>query len=553
MALEITSAPSEYPIPVPVSDCLQWCFQPDDEDVVTEAGTFAQIEVDFSAVPVIPANGTEFTLWGHLFTIDDSVPYTQDSFEVTALGSTTGSNFRRMLQAHFFFSSDTNVHAGGDLSIALIDWLTCGEQDNFTGISMDVVALEDTGATVTVTNGTTPVYVDGYMIQVRLFKYSNEGSPAAGMQPITLFKGINPMLNCDSVDAACIDFMRDAKRTLFTPMPDLSVSSEISPDLDTMVGLFKVQYGWTYRDENCTPKSGFYDFTEDVLVMDTVFAVEESLMMQRYIYDHPSLAAASPQFLTNQPTYNALGHNSFAWFWLSGCYGSLYPTVTRIRLRFNIFYLNGTTASVLVDYDPILEYQVHCFNVSPGRLLSLFSLVNLTTVSHYFVRAEAWDDTNLIDTVGWEIYMAIEQACENLTDVYFKTPPGGIGTLLCEIIEKETVQEGTEICLNIPCSTTRTEKAKYSGRMLTNIRAYEKITLRARRNFQEQEVAYFASLKASPERWVQIEETGIGGTWIAKRLLVDTGGIRIFQTAEYIELTITGSLADIPLQSPRKV
>ena len=203
---------------------------------------------------------------------------------------------------------------------------------------------------------------------------------------------------------------------------------------------------------------------------------------------------------------------------------------------------------MLVDYDPLLEYQVHCFNVSPKRLLSLFSLSDLSTVVRYFVRAEA-DGT----TVGWDTYFTIEHACESLTDVYFKTPYGGIGTILCEITESEVIQEGTEICLNTACGVSRTERAKYGGRMMNNLRAYERITLRARANFSEEEVEYFKSVKASPERWVQIPETGEAPGYIAKRLNVEAGGVRVYQVGEYIDLVITGTVQDIALQTPKGV
>ena len=92
--------------------------------------------------------------------------------------------------------------------------------------------------------------------------------------------------------------------------------------------------------------------------------------------------------------------------------------------------------------------------------------------------------------------------------------------------------------------------------MYNQLRAYEKITLRARRNFSEDEVEYFKSLKASPERWIQVEETGYAPPvydrqFMAKRLLIDTGGVKIMQVGEYIDLIIEGQLQDIPLQTPR--
>lgn len=550
MALTINSEPTVTPVPTPVSDCLEWCFEAASADVMSTVGTHAEIEIIFPTTPTIPANGTEFTIWGHTFTVNNAAPFTESSFQVTSSGSITGTYFRAMLKANFFFAEKTRVAIGGNSKETLITWNECGEQDNFTGAAMDLAALTGAGATTSVVNGTTAVFVPGYMAQVRLLKADSTGD----YSPITKFEGFVPRSNCDTVDSICVDYMKDAKRTLFTPMPDLSLTSFIDPELSTMLGQFKVQYGHTYRDANCVAKSGIFAESSVVYVMDTVFEPEENLGMRRYIYDHPdnigmggSQPALSPQFLTNKPQRLALGPNSFAWLWLAAGYQSLAPT--NIVLRTNIFYKNGTSAFVDENHDPLLAYQVHCFNVSPGRLLSLFGLADLSTVSHYFIRATA--DSG--DPVGWDTYFSIEEACDGLVDVYFKTPPGGIGTILCEMIEREIIQEGTEICLNTPCSTGNLESAKYSGRMLSQLRSYEKVTLRARRNFSDEEVAYFKSMKASPERWIQWPETGETGGYIAKKLVVDTGGVKIMQSGDYIDLIITGLMQDLSIQTPRRV
>lgn len=547
MALTIASEPTATPVPTPVSDCLQWCLTPAGTDIFTTEGTIADVSIYFPTTPTVPANGTEFTIWGHTFTVDDTVPYTATSFQITTSGSVSGFNLRGMLRSNFFFAKNTVVSQVANSKETMITWNECGEQENFTGDGMDLAALDAAGASTAVNNGTTPVFVPGYMAQVRLLKADNLTNVYS---PITPFEGLSAMATCAEAEDFCIDFMEDARRTLYTPMPDLSLSSFIDPDLTTMLGQFKIQFGHTYRDANCIAKSGDFSESDVVYVMDTVFEAQENLMMRRYIYDHPDNSggqpALSPQFLTNKPQRMALGVNSFAWLWLAAGYQSLAPT--NIVLRTNVFYKNGTSAHVDENHDPLQAYQVHCFNVSPGRLLSLFSLVDLSTVSHYFIRATA--DSGSV--VGWDTYFSVEEACEGLVDVYFKTPAGGIGTMLCELTETEVIQEGTEICLNTPCGTSRLEGAKYSGRMYTQVRSYEKVTLRARRNFSEEEVAYFRSLKASPERWVQVPETGVLGDYIAKRLLIDTGGIKILQSGDYIDLVITGTLQDIPIQSPRR-
>lgn len=555
MAISITEEPVTPPIPTPVSDCLRWCLQPGNSDVLETPGTFATVEIEFPATPTVPANGTEFTLWGHTFIISTiiSSSQVQSRFTITTNGAVTADNFRTMLNANFFFKKTTIEEDAGDSKITLITWIECGEQDNFAGAAMNLTALETAGATVTVTNGATAVLVNGYSLQARLLRANS----AKVFVPITKFEGFQPAINCDSAGEVCIDYMGDAKRTLFTPIPDLTLDSFIDPDEITMIGRFKLEFGWTYKDDNCIAQSGAFQQSDEVLVMDTVFDTEENLGMARFIYDDPDkIAPVFPTFLTNKPGYLLLGEYSFAWLWLAAGYDSLYPDIDAVRLRWNVFHKNGTNAIVYVDHDPLLNYQVHCFNVSPRNLLALFSLSDLSTVSHYSIKAEAWDNNPApLDDIGAETYFAIEESCENLVDVYFKTPPGGIGTILCELTSREIIQEGTEILLDTPCNTSREEKAKYAGRMLNNTRAYERVTLTARRNYNAQEVEYFRSLKASPERWLQVYETGyntpILAGYVAKRLNIDTGGIRIYQSGEYVDLVITGTTSDIPTQTAR--
>lgn len=554
MALTIISTPTDPPVPTPVSDCFQFCFQPDDADIFDTPGVNALVEVIFpSTISTIPANGTQFTIWGKLFTVDNGQAYSSNSFKVESSGNATGANFRNMLKANYFFSRSTDVSAGASLRETLITWLACGEQDYFSGANMDMAELTGIGATVTVINGTTPVVKTGAMVQVQLLKCDGASNVYS---PITMYEGITPTGTCGTAEELCVDFMADIRKTLFTPMPDLSLTSEIDPEETTMVAKFKINSGVTWIDDTCTAQSGVFTDSDEFMAIDIAFPPEDNIGMRRFVFDHPenfgfNFPILCPQFMTNQPRYHTIGENSFAWLWLSGGYQSLSPSI--INVRFNVFYADGTTDHADVSYDPTQEFKVHCFNVSPKRLLSLFSLTDLDNVVKYFVTATA-DLSGA--TLGTETYFVLDRSCENVTDLYFKTPYGGIGTLLCEVIEKETRQEGTEICLNTACATSRFEAAKYGGRMLNNLRSYETITLRARRNYSDEEVEFFRSMKASPERWIQVEQYGevdYGGEWMAKRFNVEPGGIRIFKQGQYVDLEVTGYVADTPIQSPRGV
>lgn len=558
--MTITAAPKPYPIPTPVSDRLAWTVQPGTGDVLEQVGARATVRVNFAATLTPPPNGTTFTIWGREFMVDDSVPFTKDTFYMPTSGNGAGINFKEMLRANFFFAKTEIRNGSNGFRDTIIEWNECGEQENFSGAEMDLSALEAAGADVTVTNGATAVKFNGYVMQARLLKMDADGI----FQPITKYEGFKPVVNCSTVQALTIDYMPEARRTIFTEIPDLTVTSEQDPNDTTMVGVFKLQVGWTYKDDECQPQAGEFVTSEQVMVYNSVFDLEENWGMKRYIYDHSEISELDipkwPAFLTNKPERLALGEESIAWLWCSGAYNERLALIEKVRLTFNVFYKNGTTAQQFVEYDPIAEHQVHCFNVSPKRLLALFSLTSLSSISHYFVRANALDEFGQImdiNGIGYETFFSIESPCEATTDVYFLTPPGGIGTMLCDIVEKGVTQEAQEICLDVPVAATREDIARYGGYMHNDIKNQETITLRCRRNFTPDEVAYFKSLKTSPERWIRVAETGNTGEfyykkYMAKRLLVDPGGIRIFQEGDYVELLITGKIGnEIPAQNPR--
>jgi len=557
--MTITDQPAIYPIPEPVSNRLAWTIQPDVSDVLDTVGSRAMVQITFPASGVVvPANGTEFTICGNTFTVDDSTPFTQNTMDIDTSGNSTGINLKEMLRANFFFAKTQIENGPAGFRDTIITWEDCGEQENFTGAAMDLSALETAGATVTVTNGMTAVKVNGYVMQARLLKMDADGI----YQPITKYEGFQPVINCSSVAALTIDFMEEARRTLYMELPDLTVSSEQDPEDTTAVGLFKLQVGWTYKDDNCQPFSGNFITSDPVMVYNTVFDLEENWGMKRFIYDHTEITPFDipkwPRWLTNKPERLALGPESIAWLWLSAAYNEALTNIEDVQLTFNIYYKNGTTDSESVIYPFAAEWQLHNFNVSPKRLLSLFSLVDLSTVSHYFVRATARDEfASPIATIGYETFFAIEQPCEETTDLYFLTPYGGIGTLYCDIVEKSINQQAQEICLDVPVMATRQETARYGGYMQNQVKNQESITLRCRRNYTNDEVAYFKSFKTSPERWIQVPETGLDGVgnlynYIAKRFLVDPGGVQIFQEGDYVELIITGKIgSEIIVQNPR--
>ena len=573
MAITLTTDPatgSPATTPVIVSDCLQWCLQPDTADVFDTPGTFATLLVNFpSTISSIPADGTQFTIWGHTFEVDSSLGNsTATAFKITSSGNITGAAFRQMLNANIFFAQNTVVDDDGlVLRNTVVTWNECGEQGNFSGANMDLAALVAAGATVTVTNGTTAVPVNGYTMQVRLLKTGGDGVTV----PVTEFEGLNPLLNCDEVNETCINYIKDAARLLYTPMPDLSTTSEVDPETDTLCSRFLLQYGWNYKDAECQPVSGNFYPSAEVLVVNAAFDTRNKYGIAPYWKRHPDFpipGQVRQKFLTNQPTFHRLAEHSFAWLWFLNPFtgtnyligdGTGVPfTLAKFQLVIDIYEIGSTIATdgALILYDACNWYQVMNFNVSPQRVADESAGgILVSEIGKYGVSLKALnDDESQYAFVGEEIVFGVQHDCaDNIRDVYFLMPQGGMGTLLCEITESEIIQEGTEICLDTACNISRTEAAKYGGRQLANLRSFDRVTIRSREFYGEQWREYFRSFKASPDRYIMVKEESPNTltTYIAKRFNPEPGGIKIYQAGEYIELIASGTLSDIPTQTPK--
>lgn len=541
----------------PVSGCLLWTLQPDDADVVSTPGTNATMVVTFPLVPVIPANGTEFTLWGYLFTIDDATPFTSNSFEVTANPVETGANFRAMLEANIFFRRSTDVvSSGGFNEVQTVTWRECKEQPRFGGPSMDFVGLESTGATVSATNGVSPVYVDGFKIIGRLLRVESSG---VEWTELTKLEGFEPARTCIGSGPISIQYMNDAKRTLFPVLPDLNATSYNAPPgggyytnlrLTGILAAFQLEYGWIYR-EDCNPKSGTLMKSDRVLVLNSAFPVEDIYNVRRYWPDHPEGLPPLqylPKFLTTQPRSIRVCEDTICWLWFLNTFSFV---ATNFTIRFSVYDLAGI---ITVHYFtmPHPAEVVQNFNVSPGFLFSEFA-IDLSDVQKYEVVALGdYGLGTIFNATTDATYLLEQNCCDTHADAYFLTPAGGIGTIVIESEEFEVFQDGTEICLDIPCNTDAYQSAKKGGRTLAALRNYDRITFVARDSFSEENQKWFGDFKRSPHKWIRVDvpnEPDATPEFIAKKLIIEPGGIKVFQNGENLELKITGYMADVPTQS----
>lgn len=559
MAVTIDTAPTKTQ-PIPVSDCLQWWFIIDPSDVVSVNGSKAFVEVVWPGSPTPPANGTSFTIWGYTFEVQSGTAYTSESFRVVSGNmEQTRTNFKNMIESHFFFSKFTTV-SNAATSETDIGWTTCREQERFADENMDLTALTAMGCTVTVQNGSSPVYVDGYYLVTRLLRYDpNNGLYA----PITEYEGISPQKICNFVASTPIDYMSDVRSLLYTNLPSLnSTSFDVTANYDSIIQSFAIQYGFIYR-EACQPKSGTFKVDTPLTVLNAAFPVEDAYGIRPY---YAGASGGFPpgqtvqKFLTSQPDTLEVGLNSIAWLWFF-LNISEYDVASGWYLK--VDYVTTSGSGTYSDTLHSWQDGLYCVNVSPKFVVDNTPATNSNLMRYSVTIIGAVDDGIVItETKTYEITGVNPISGSGVcglsggssagsvgggTDIYFLMPQGGIGTLFCAIEEKEINQEGTEICMDVPCIATREERATLRGRTFSDVRSFDKITLKAVRNWTDQDVQFFADMKRSPKRWLRV--TGTDGNYIAKKILIDTGGIKIFKAGEKIELVVTGYLQDVPIQS----
>ena len=537
MALTSTSSPSSSQ-PIPISDCLRWAFQIDDADIITTPGTNAAVVVTFPNSPSDPGDGTEFTLWGHVLTTESAVDYSATSFKV-AVGDKlqTMNNFASMIQSNFYFLEMTTVTVGA--STVTITWNTCGEQENFGASQMSFSGIAGSAITSAVaTNGDTAVYTDGYLFQTKLLR-TDIVSDDTGY--VTGFEGTEPNKLCDTTDEVSFDAMPTVRRLLKTPMPALDNTHPVT-EYDGIIQYFSLLYGWTYQDANCQPKSGDFNYTARSFVWNAYFGPEDIYKARKY---WPGASGGLPsgqthvKFLTTQPSKMRFFKDSRCWLWFMT--NEAVQNLTSPKLLVTVTLKDTTTDDTTVNLT-LSGYGIDAVNVSPRYIDSLFGSATIDTIDHYTVYIVA---NNVRITEIFTYYVIEGCDSDTDTDLYFLTPPGGIGTIPVQIIGNDAVQQGDEILLDVPCTASSADKGRYGGRTLSNIRSYESFKFRAYENGAITD--YFRDLKLSPQRWVR--RTAEDGSWVARKLIIEPGGIKIYEDGVNVTAEVTGYLGDIIIQS----
>ena len=547
--------------PVPLSDCWKWCLQPDAADAVATAGSRATVVVTFPASTSVPADGSALKIWGYDFTVDSSTDFTANTYKATTLGLTTVINFSLMLQANIFFNRAVTMEvtiSGSDF-VLTITWNECREQPRFSAENMDFdPGITGTGGSAVATNGVSPEYVEGFQIITRLMgRFGNNN-----FLGISKFVGIQPDKQCDTVGEVCVEYAGDAATQLYTDLPELTSTSFISAIQggNSLMRIFALEYGWIYR-EDCGGKSGTIKKSGYVLGLNAAFDIDDFYGIRRYWYGHPDKFPDGqyvPDFLTTQPKSIPLCWDSFKWLWLLNNWQEDFG-LYNLKARFVITRTDGTLEFIehIID-NPSTSGSSWAmpinFNVSPQFVLDNAVTSNKQNILFYEVQVVGVDQTTGDALFDASEYLRFEPkgCCDGTTDVYFLTPAGGIGTVVVQIDEIETIQDSTEINLQQSCGGDRIERAKYGGRTLANRRSYQQVSFSISAKNSTEWQRWLKHLRASPQHWIRLnsEPATNGGASepFAKKLLLEPGSVKTFVNGQSIEFKATGYLADIPTQ-----
>jgi len=519
--------------PLGVSECLPFCVLADDADAVLVAGNAASFSAIFTGS--VLANGTTFKMWGYDFTVSNLTIFTSTSFKMTADADETAINFKNMIQSNFIFLREIEFYATASNTVG-VRWKTCGPQPRFDVPNWSFTNL--TGVTASFTQGVLAEFSEGFKLLWSLNDGTNNFMP---------FESINsPITGCSMPSAYCFDLMSVVKSLLYTVFPSLSYSLSGARDRDIKKTVYLL-YGHTLRVD-CVPVPGTINIGGPYVVANLAFPVDEPYGMRRYFPGHSGgLPGSYVEFMTTQPKKYRLCQNSNAWLWFWNAY-ELNTTV-----RFDIVTKAGQSARKEVN---VIE------SAGSGTFLSDIRYVNAAPIfleGVYTLLTIAVEDINYFDVYVVEdnvghvqltekIRYYVDECC-NSQEVYFLTPAGGIGTLILQdISEKEIIQDGSEILLSVSCGGTYAEKLRYGNSSISQVKSYEKVILRAKSLYTDELREWYADFKRSPQRWLRTVDKG--GNYVARKIIPETGGIKVFRKDENIEIMITCRFAqETPVQS----
>lgn len=426
----------DYNNPIALSDGVIFSLLADPSDYQTTAGSKANFTVDFGSGSV-PANGTEFTLWGKVFTFDDTTPFSATSFEFTGTAATDSVNFAAMLNANIFFRKVSEVSVNTATGVVTVTWKACGEQSNFdtSATGFDFASLTAAGATCAQTNGIDPVFIEGFKLVWCLGRMVGNV-----FTPIMEFESSAPSFDCSGAAPLRLDLTNVCSNVLYTPFPDNGCTGDTA-EIPLTDAFFKLLYGFVYR-EDCQPKSGTLLSTDFFKVANVNLpAGEYRYGMRQFVYSHTAGLPPGYQetdLMTSQPYFFKLPIDAYFWAW----YWVEHDNSDGLRMSIEIYPIGGGSASTVTKTIGFEDHGMHYMELTLACAVVGASPGILATNVEKIVYWIESDETG----VGWtqvsKAYtISFFSRCENVVDVYFRCPAGGIATLAMTRVEMDASQE----------------------------------------------------------------------------------------------------------------
>lgn len=507
MAVELISEP-DVDCPNPVTECLVWCVDSDDF-IIDECDTPSNSVIDAPDAAGKAPDATEFTILNTTFTVDSGQPFTNTSFAYDLVSSVqTMENVINMITSNqvSFGYIVTGNHYGTGFQIT-ITACECGFIDPFV---FDVTPLNWTSVETNPTN--TLDLDDTYRYLIQLM--------CDDCTPLTELMAYSPIYRNGASVPQCVDLSGFIPLSTDPPEYDLLRTIDIIDDATKDV---YIRYGSRTVD-GCTVNYGQFATSDPVTVINSAFQINDPDKFTPYCFDG---TFGVTKFLTTNPRREVCADE---WVWLyyhsnvNKFYGSLVPKFVRYR----------KSGAAPVDV-PIGTKDGLYFIASGNNGIPL--VLNVGDSYTVQVFATIVGDFAISEEITFTV---VDCCCEGANnEIYFLDAPGGYSTMRFDCLKSIDIeQEGTEVCINIPCEGTFEEKLTTGGRSSGVRDSKELITLYLNQPNCDEWLTFFKNFKASRHHYIRSLDTN--GDEIIRKLFVPPSGVRIFEKGDLLQLTVSG-------------
>jgi len=381
-------------------------------------------------------DGEEVTLWGEVFTVDNSVPYTESTWSTVGTLQEVSENFANMIRCSYHFR-DWSAYAVYFTSS--MTWRVQGVyKDNttlpnwswdFSGLSIPTNFND--------TNGH-PVELKNLRVWYQLLE---AGEPVGdARQAMVPFNENAPATS----GIVTIDATQIIRSLLQTQRPDINLDTA-DPD-DNFLRSFALRFAEVELGENCQEIGGKVYETLQVQVTNTVYQLRDLRDFRRHCAD----AKRPADFITNRPLSMSFCGNTYEWIHFYFAVNSYH--IGPFRVIYNFY---DSDDQLLNTYEDIqqnyLEEAVYMAGVGTANPAVANNMVAGTSYYTFQVWADALDPFNgrvLVELTKKATRHLIKCDCK-VAEVYYLEDTGSWRTVTFEKVEQR-IQENAGLNFETP-------------------------------------------------------------------------------------------------------